>query len=68
MTYLEIKYERIRELEKQCWNNQTNHLDAEKFAGLIINECTSLFLMLITDEDYQRRIDKTIKEHFGVDE
>ena len=31
--------ERIRELEKQCWDNQTNHLDAEKFAQMIIEEC-----------------------------
>ena len=27
--------ERIKELEKQCWNTQTNHLDTEKFAELI---------------------------------
>jgi hypothetical protein len=31
--------ERIRELEKQCWDNQTNHLDAEKFAQMSIEEC-----------------------------
>ena len=31
--------ERIREFEKQCWDNQTNHLDAEKFAQMIIEEC-----------------------------
>jgi len=27
--------ERIKELEKQCWDNQTNHLNAEKFAALV---------------------------------
>ncbi len=26
---------KIKELEKQCWNHQTNHLDAEKFAELV---------------------------------
>ena len=31
--------ERIRELEKQCWDHQTNHLNSEKFAELIIKEC-----------------------------
>jgi len=31
--------ERIKELEKQCWDNQTNHLNAEKFAELIVREC-----------------------------
>ncbi len=30
---------RIRELEKQCWNYQGNHVDVEKFAELIIQEC-----------------------------
>ena len=33
--------EQIKELEKQCWNNQTNHLDAEKFALLIVKECVN---------------------------
>jgi len=27
--------ERIKEFEKQCWDNQTNHLNAEKFAALV---------------------------------
>jgi hypothetical protein len=31
--------ERIKELERQCWNSQTNHLDAEKFAQLIVEKC-----------------------------
>jgi hypothetical protein len=30
--------ERIKKFERQCWNNQTNHLDAEKFAKLIVQE------------------------------
>jgi hypothetical protein len=40
----------------------------EKFAELIIEECASLFPMTFTDEQYQRRIDKTIRKHFGVQE
>jgi hypothetical protein len=33
---------RIKELEKQCWNHQTNHLDTEKFAKLIVQECAQV--------------------------
>ena len=33
---------RIKELEKQCLNNQTNHLDAEKFAELLLQECMNI--------------------------
>jgi hypothetical protein len=44
------------------------HEAAEKFAELIVNECANLFPLTFTDEQYQRRIDKTIKKHFGVEE
>ena len=43
-------------------------LDQKKFAQLIIEECANLFPLTFTDEQYQRRIDKTIRKHFGVDE
>jgi hypothetical protein len=43
-------------------------LDQKKFAQLIIEECASLFPLTFTDEQYQRRIDKTIRKHFGVEE
>lgn len=39
-----------------------------KFAELIIKDCADLFPLTFTDEQYQRRIDKTIRKHFGVDE
>jgi hypothetical protein len=38
----------------------------EKFAELLVIECAELFPMTFTDEQYQRRIDKTIKKHFGL--
>lgn len=38
----------------------------EKFAELIVKECAELFPRTFTDEQYQRRIDKTILKHFGV--
>ena len=38
----------------------------EKFAELVIKECTDLFPGTFTDEQYQRRIDKTIQKHFGL--
>jgi hypothetical protein len=40
----------------------------DKFAELIIKECASLFPLTFTDEQYQRRIDKTIRKHFGLDQ
>ena len=40
----------------------------EKFAELIIKECADLFKLTFTDEQYQRRIDKTIYKHFGLDQ
>ena len=33
---------RIKELEKQCLDNQTNHLDVEKFAELLLQECMNI--------------------------
>ena len=33
--------ERIKQFEKQCWDDQTNHLDTEKFAELIVRECVN---------------------------
>ena len=40
---------------------------AQRFAELIVEECAGLFTLTFTDEQYQRRIDKTIKKHFGVE-
>lgn len=39
----------------------------EIFAQMIVDECASLFLLTFTDEPYQRRVDKTIRKHFGVE-
>lgn len=71
--------ERIKELAEQAneldyetfdeYNQKTvQHykFNKEKFAQLIILECASLFPQTFTDEQYQRRIDKSIKKHFGV--
>jgi len=42
--------------------------DLPEFVQLIVEECASLFPMTFTDEQYPRRIDKTIKKHFSVEE
>ena len=58
--------ERIKQLEKQCWNHQTNHLDSDKFAELIVRECAdvgSKFSMAHPED-----IRYQIKRHFGVEE
>jgi hypothetical protein len=41
---------RIKELEKQCWDNQTNHLNAEKFAELIVKECVQICETVSNDQ------------------
>jgi hypothetical protein len=37
----------------------------DEFAKLIVRECADQFKLVYTDEQYQRRIDKTILKHFG---
>jgi hypothetical protein len=65
--------ERIQELAEQAKllgpgsRIGNAHEAAEKFAELIIQECASLFPLTFTDEEYQRRIDKTIRKHFGLE-
>ena len=61
--------EKIKELYGKVLNESAerwNQPDAEKFALLIVEECANLFTKTFTDEQYQRRIDKTIRKHFGV--
>lgn len=38
------------------------------FAKMIAEECASLFPHQFTDEQYSRRIDKTIRKHFGIEQ
>ena len=68
--------ERIEELADKIWAeeywtkpNTDKLLPAQlnRFAKLIVKECASLFPLTFTDEQYQRRIDKTILKHFGVE-
>lgn len=47
---------------------QFNTDELEEFTHSIIQECADLFTLTFTDEQYQRRIDKTIRKHFGVEE
>ena len=70
----------IRELEKQAISIVLNGDDPDKdvdqmyipseftkkFAELIVRECADLFRLVHTDEQYARRIDKTILKHFGL--
>ena len=62
--------ERIAELMLEAGKTipGDKHIDAdfcEKFAELIVKECADQFKLVYTDEQYQRRIDKTILKHFG---
>lgn len=62
--------ERIKELAKQSgliqYDTDSKLVEVKKFAELIIEECASLFPITFTDEPYSRRIDKTIRKHFGI--
>jgi hypothetical protein len=69
--------ERIRELSEQAEKYADDNFRGEptwseafesKFAELIIQECADLFPLTFTDEHYQRRIDKTIRKHFGLEQ
>jgi ribosomal protein S24E len=56
--------ERIKELEKQCWDNQTNHLNAEKFVELIVRECVEA----AEEAQADFYVINNIKTRFGVEE
>jgi hypothetical protein len=70
--------ERIKELAEQSFDITKDNRDRveysadsygiEKFAELIIQECATMFTLTHTDEQYPRRIDKTILKHFGITE
>ena len=51
-------------LDVNAWVEQYNKI----FGELVVRECASLFQLTFTDEQYQRRIDKTILKHFELHE
>jgi len=57
--------ERIKELEKQCWDHQTNHLNAEKFAELIIRECADIANI---NQFQWNSVGYFVLKHFGIEE
>jgi hypothetical protein len=70
MPKLEILYvnNRINEFKLRAGiEDNPDQEGLDLFAQLIIDECANLFRRGHTDEEYQRRIDKTIRKHFGVD-
>jgi hypothetical protein len=66
--------ERIKELAEEAVNAVQSRPNGicdmskynQKFAELIIQECATMFQLTHTDEQYPRRIDKTILKHFGI--
>lgn len=49
-------------LDVDAWVEQYNKI----FGELVVRECAELFRLVHTDEQYQRRIDKTILKHFDM--
>ena len=66
--------ERIKELAEQAGFilHQMENLpdfyifNKEKFAELIVEECASIYEGVYTDQQRPERIDKRIKQHFGI--
>ena len=62
----------IKKLEKQCWDHQTNHLDTEKFARLVVIECKQILLGLMlegTSDNGALDLSLTlINDHFGMED
>jgi hypothetical protein len=54
--------------DDSAYNGHIYKNSLEKFAESIVKECAELFPLTFTDEQYQRRIDKTIKKHFGIED
>ena len=65
--------ERIRELAEQAgWDNHHSKFDTriEKFAELIVQECTKVILETpvdYTEIDAMHRVRDRVKNHFGVE-
>lgn len=55
-------------LEPRTFADDLNEIFLQKFAKLIIDECCDLFEGVYTDQQRPERIDRRIKQHFGVEE
>ena len=61
--------ERIRELAEQAeLHLELQSLKVEKFAELIVRECTGLIDSMDHSSQYFPHVADTIKQHFGVEE
>ena len=71
--------ERIKELEKQCWQSSQSEpyalFDVNKFAELIVQECISIMGSEIVYNDNYKEKNNAISDmmellmkHFGVEE
>ena len=66
--------ERIRELEKECWNHRVDgalvdgqlHFDTQKFAELIVRECCIALNPMLRDMISRGQGVDIIKLHFGM--
>jgi hypothetical protein len=64
--------ERIKELAEEASNGSDYDLECvtdaflQIFAEAIVQECANIYEGVYTDQQRPERIDKRIKEHFGV--
>lgn len=57
--YIEVPHERD-------WDAMSSVFDKEKFAELIVNECRDLVISNFHECRSVSRLDKIIRDHFGV--
>ena len=70
--------ERIKEIEKQCWQSSQTEpyalFDVKKFAELIVQECIHALwteecrINAMTQADYERSGNRIHKHFYGVEE
>ena len=59
--------ERIKLFEKQCWDYQSNCLDAKKFAELIVKECAETVQDFVDHRFAASEYPDRLKRYFGVE-
>jgi len=64
--------ERIKELEKQCWQSSQSEpyalFDVNKFAELIVEKCAGIIESQDVDPSFKLRMSWAVKQYFGVEE
>jgi len=58
--------DRLKELEKKCWNTQVNQLDTQEFTESIIRDIASLFDRGSYVQHEEGIIRESILDYYGI--